>query len=264
MRVLLTFLLFHVLGIADAYAEARLKVSADRSVVIVVNLVPHPLTGAKYEEAVIEIPNGKEGLQNIRVLNALGQEQWKGQILVQKNQVVKAEWKGRQFKVTDRRNMVNTVTERRKGPQKRPIAGHTVLDDLASSTAHQSGEDDVLAALAEANASEAETETAPEELETPTIVAGEPGQLEFVNRGGWSNVFVDGTLVHEFRGKEKSIVIDLTTGPHEVQFRDFQDREDWGHGTVTVYPDFVVELHFGLPDAPLALNRREAWTNAED
>ena len=258
-----------------ALAEARLKISSDRSVVIVVNLVPHPMTGAKYEEAVIEIPDGKEGLQNIRVLNALGQEQWKGQVLVQKNQVVKAQWKGRQFKVTDRRNMVNP-TYGRKSPTKRQVAGHQVLDDLASSNAIPKGEDDVLAALAAAKTTEESPEdtdsaegTAPssEVTEGPAgpVVAGQPGKLELVNRtSSWANAYVDGKLVHEFRGDGNRFMLELSTGEHQVQFRDFQDRQDWGDGTITVYPDFVVELHFGMAEPPTAFNRKEAWVPASE
>ena len=268
MRAFLTFLLILGVGLTDAAAAAQLKISADRSVVVVVNLVPHALTGGKYEEAVIEIPDGKEGLQNIRVLNALGQEQWKGQILVQENQIVKAAWKGRQFKVFDRRNMVNAASDRKRSPQKRPIAGHTLLDDLADGGNQPHGEDDVLAALADVHASESDPAEAPaasQEAEATQVVTGAPGQLQIVSRGSsWSNAFVDGALVHEFRGEETSIIIDLLSGTHEIQFRDFQNKEDWGHGTVVVYPDFVVELHFGMPEAPLALNRREAWTNADE
>jgi len=258
-----------LLANAKAHAEARIKISADRSVVIVVNLVPHPMTGAKYEEVVIDIADGKEGLQNIRVLNALGQEQWKGQILVQKNQVVKAHWQGRQFKVYDRRNMVNAAYERKKNV-KRPVAGHKVLDDLAGSNGIPKGEDDVLAALAEANAVGAEPDTpepTPDEAEEPVgpVVAGIPGKLEVVHRSSsWANVFVNGELAHEYRGEGNSVVLDLPTGEHQVQFRDFQNREDWGHGTVTVYADLVVQLHFSMAEPPAALNRQEAWVPASD
>ena len=257
-------LLFTSLG---ASAEARMKISADRAVVVVVNLVPHPLTGGSHEEIVIDIPNGKEGLQNVRVLNAIGQEQWKGQILVNEGQVVKARWKGRIFEVYGREQMGMRYGSKKPAP--RPVAGHKSLDALAASTG-TTGEDHVLAAIAAAGAQQAASEDgvhddsqAPDEPSHGPVVAGEPGKLELVSRtSSWSNVWIDGALAHEFRGKETSIVLDLPTGEHEVQFRDFQDKEDWGHGTVTVHGDLVVALHFSKAEPPEALNRKTAWALA--
>jgi len=251
---------------AQANAEARLRLAADRAVVIVVNMAPHPMTGAGYEEIVIDIADGKEGLQNVRVLNALGKEQWKGTVLVKAGTVVKARWKGRKFEVYDRKTLNN-----RYGSSKRPapqaVAGHKGLEALAATTPSVSAEDEVLAAIAEAHATTEDTDASSEEPSdaspdvAPPVVAGQAGKLELVNRtSSWANAWVDGALAHEFRGKGNSVTLDLPTGEHQVQFRDFQDKEDWGHGTVLVYGDIAVQLHFSKAEPPEALNRKEAWT----
>lgn len=93
---------------------------------------------------------------------------------------------------------------------------------------------------------------------TPDPTPGAPGSLELVHRTtSWANAYVDGALV-EFRGDSRR-VLELTTGPHDVVFRDFRDRETWYRGEVVVYPDLVVELQFGEHAAPRAVNRPEAW-----
>ncbi len=255
-----------LISATSAQADSRLKLKADRAVVIVVNLVPHPMTGGGSEEISIDLRDGQEGLQNVRVLNALGQEQWKGQILVKKDQLVKARWKGRIFEVYDRKAMAPDRQSSNRRMPHRPVAGHKGLDALAASTTPGNSEDDVLAAIAEANAAAAAEEdpAAPAASEEPKAPAGNGvSKLELVNRtSSWANAWVDGELAHEFRGKGNSVVLELSAGEHKVQFRDFQDKEDWGQGTITVSSDITVQLHFSKAEKPEAINRTDAWVSS--
>ena len=92
---------------------------------------------------------------------------------------------------------------------------------------------------------------------------GGVGSVKFVGRTtSWSNLYIDGELLNEFRG-EREFLAELPTGIREVVVRDFQDKNEWAHGRLFVYAGFEVELQFDQASPPTAINREEAWMTTQ-
>lgn len=242
----------------SANAESRLRLTSDRPIVIVVNLVPY--TFADGTVHTVDFKDGREGRQNVRVLNLVGQEVWSGHVDVPKDHEVKARWSGRIFEVYDQRQLPGKAVSRPSGHP--GTSGAAKLDTIAATTS-SGPEVEALEGV------EALLKRAPEPttaVTTPTPEpgaqpppAGVPSRLRLVNRNtSWANVYVGEEKV-EFRGGVDPVELELPSGEHRIAFKDFQDKESWGEGTVWVYPDLVVELHFSKNSPPAALNKPEAW-----
>lgn len=242
--------------VPTAHAESRLRLSSDRPVVIVVNMVPH--TVGENGTASVTIRDGKEGNQRVMVRNLLGQEVWSGMVEVPRNTEVRARWKGRSLEVISTRPYGGGPGKAK--PQPRP--GSQDLHHLAqqgSPSDEVVALDDVDALIRQADATGGGGAVAEPPPGLPPPPEGQPSRIKLVNRTpSWANVYVDGQL-HEFRGQTEPVELQLTSGAHRVEVKDFRDKEDWGTGTLWVYPDVVLELHFSKHEAPAARNLPEAW-----
>lgn len=247
-----------LLAHGTARAEARLRLTSDRPIVIVVNLVPYTFGDGTVHTA--EFRDGREGLQNVRVLNLLGQEVWSGQVQVPEGYEVKARWSGRTFEVYDKRRLQEAAPARLATHQDGK-SGAARLDAIAANASTPSAEtqtlDEVESLLRQAEPASGAAPPAESGPEPPP--AGIPSRLRLVNRTtSWANVYV-GDEKLEFRGGVDPVEVELPSGEHRVAFKDFQDKESWGEGRVWVYPDLTVELHFSKNSPPAALNKPEAW-----
>ena len=108
-----------------AWAGGKLVISSDRAVIVTVNRIPHTLAAGG--KTTIEIKDGKEGNQYFTISSMLGEVRYKGQVMVARNMLVKAEWRGRIWKVTDTKRLdVKSIHSDkpfvfRKGSRKPPI-----------------------------------------------------------------------------------------------------------------------------------------------
>lgn len=251
VRLLALLLLFP----ASALAEARLRISSDRPIVIVVNMIPH--TFAEGTTKTVDFKDGKEGRQNVTVRNLLGQEVWSGHVDVPRNHEVRARWSGRIFEVVETKTLASAPPSPRPAGATR--SGATKLDQLAedAGSGPRTPLDGVETLLA--HAPDPVTAVAVPSVGPTPPPAGVPSTLKLVNRTtSWANVYVNGDRI-EFRGKPEPIELDLPSGAHRVIVKDFQDREIWGQGEVWVYPDEVVELHFSRTPAPATVGKPDAW-----
>lgn len=241
----------------SAQAESRLHVTSDRAIVIVVNLVPY--TFADGTVHTVDFKNGREGRQNVRVMNLIGQEVWSGQVDVPKDLEVKARWSGRVFEVYDQRPLKQAPAASR--PAGLSQSGATKLDGLASNSSAPNPQEQALEGV-EALVKRAPATSSPlpaEAVGAAPPPTGVPARLRLVNRtASWANVYV-GDQKLEFRGTTDPVDLELPSGEHRVAIKDFQERESWGEGVIIVYPDFVVELHFSKNTPATVLNRPEAW-----
>ena len=106
MRVWMSLLLL-LASVSPACAGATLRLTADRPVVIVVNLVPYTVG----DMAPVDVPikNGREGAQKITVRNLMGQQVWSDTIVVRENTQVTLAWKDRELQVVDRALLKNAA-----------------------------------------------------------------------------------------------------------------------------------------------------------
>ena len=110
---------------SPALAGGKLVVSSDRAVIITVNRVPHTLAAGG--KTTIQIKDGKEGNQYFTITSMLGEIRHQGQVMVPKNMLIRAQWKGRIWSVTDSKRLdVKSIhSDRpfvfRKGSRKPPI-----------------------------------------------------------------------------------------------------------------------------------------------
>jgi hypothetical protein len=88
----------------SADARSRLVVESDRPVVIIVNGLPHPIA-ASGGEVSIDLGRGSEGYQNVKVVSMLGDQRYKGRVMVPPNTVVRYAWQGRDFKMVSQRRL---------------------------------------------------------------------------------------------------------------------------------------------------------------
>ncbi len=265
-----------------AHAASRLVVQVDRPCVVVVNMKPYPTQGSAVQ---IDFPDGKEGEQNLRIRNLLGEQQWAGQVDVPAEKKVVATWELRSMTFgppeplqdrpgahdTKRDNLADRGIYVVDGElvhlqpgldpfEVRELARKGKLKPEPAPTAPVSTEDPFLTAVAEASSTEVAGGGAPTEPAAPTRApeAGGLGSVQLRNRtGSWANVYVDGAK-HEFRG-EMEVLLELGTGAHRVEIKDFRDKGTWWAGELWIWPDFTVELHFDQAAPPAALNRAEAW-----
>jgi hypothetical protein len=226
---------------------STLVLSSDRPVVILVNALPHTVS-----DATVTVPI-KDGVEraNVTVLNLLGQRQYEGSVSVAADTTVYARWEGRSFTVVRRVSDAPAATpEPAEYTLPEPPDAPTGPDYAAIVASSSLG---VAAVPAE--------EASPPATGRLDPGSG-PGTLLLVNRNTtWTNVRLDGEL-YEFRGEPRERELTLTAGPHAVEVWDFQDLKAWWRGTVLVYAGQSVELQFSQHEAPWAVNRPDAWTNA--
>ena len=247
-----------------ALGKAELVVYADAPVVVFVNLRPFPHKGGA-EPITVAIDDGKAGKQRVAIRNALSELVWAGDVEVQDEQRVTIRYSRKSVLVED----IEELQGRRKlgsqgihlvdgewtygSPGRPPKADSGELLPEPAPT-----EDVYLDAVAEAGAEGASAggDAGP----TDAIVRPGPGgrgQLRLANRStSWANVAIGGE-VHLFRG-ERSKDLELESGPHVVQIRDFKDAVLY-QGTLWVWPDALVELQFSPTAAPAVPERPEAW-----
>ena len=75
----------------------------------------------------------------------------------------------------------------------------------------------------------------------------------------WANVRVDGRLVAELRGASDLERVSLSPGIHQVEVRDFMDRELWSSGRLVVGCTSLLEMGIGEDRAPIVYNDPNAW-----
>ncbi len=151
---------------------------------------------------------------------------------------VLVEWRGRNFAITEIRAVA-------------PVAGGT-------GTRMQSGGVTVqIGGMPGLSVSVSDTGSSPAPALPPVSTA--PVVVELIPRNTeWSNVWIDGEKVAEFRvGDAKKNVV-LTPGPHRVEVRDFMEDETWVIGTIYVTAPGPMKLSFSEEGAEV-LNRPEAW-----
>lgn len=276
MRLFL--LLLTILGSSTAHAEARLHLTTDRPVVIVVNMIPH--TVGDSAGASITLGDGKEGNQRITVRNLVGQELWQGTLLVKRGMVTTARWQNKELVVVDEQplkrapkhrpyNSQNTgAATARSSQQLRDIANQNQpVDADAQLLDLVAAQDETLApAPASTDAPPPETAAAaaatkPFDGEVRLLVpVGTGAVITLVSRErSWSNVWMDGQLLWEYRGKSQRIRIHLPAGPHQLEFKDFQDRNTWAAGTLQTAPHAPVEIRFGMSTGAQAFETPDAW-----
>lgn len=277
MRLLL--LLIAALAALPAHAESRLKLTADRPVIIVVNLIPHPVGDTA--PVMLELDKGKEGTQRITVRNLAGQEMYQGTVVVPAGMVVTVAWKDRQLQVVERAQLKTSEAFNSGKGAPRTAAGHKRLDAIAAAEEQHS---DLLALAASdvptlSAASDTGLGVIPNESTAPAAVEVSPGDgssgatgandqdverkvlaggdaagaavIELVPRSqSWANVWVGGEKVWEYRGKGDVLELRLAPGSHAVAVKDFRDRDSWGTGTLVVTAGERAAVHFSMSQAP--------------
>lgn len=236
---------------SDALGAAELVVRTDRPCIVVVNLVPYPTSGG---DVTVDLPSGKEGEQNVRIRNLLGEQQWAGKVEVPPDTRRLLKWelghmnmeppeplRGHRPKLSDR-----------DGPPTRPGA------KPEPAPVEPLPEDPFVSAVADAN-EQGGGGNLPAPAPAPEAPpSGGTGAVTLANRtGSWANVRIDGAL-HEFRG-DLAKTVALASGVHRVEIGEFRDKETWWSGELWIWPDFTVELQFSEAAAPVAINRAEAW-----
>ena len=88
---------------STAFAGGKLVVSSDRNVIVTVNRIPHTIAAGG--KVTVEIKDGKEGNQYFSIASMLGEVRYKGSVNVPRNTMVKAEWRGRIWQVTDTKRL---------------------------------------------------------------------------------------------------------------------------------------------------------------
>ena len=278
-----------LMAATSASAESRLKLTADRPVVIVVNMVPHTIDGDS--PAIVLFKTGKEGTQRVTVRNLAGQVVHQGTIVVPKDQMVVVAWRDREFKVVERKMMRTSFAFNNSRGSRRGKAGHKRLDELAE-TPEETGD---LLSLAASGSTEtsvqdtgmiAEPEPEPAEqrtvegsgehvfsegkgtsqdVETKSIAGSDSGQtakIKLVPRTqSWSNVWIGDQKVWEFRAKSDVLELELPAGSHTVKVMDFRDKNLWGTGTLVVTPGETSTIQFSMAD-PIEV-KGGSWTPAE-
>ncbi len=87
----------------------------------------------------------------------------------------------------------------------------------------------------------------PPGVEAPVAVASAPVQVQFATLdGAWANVYVDGTVVGEFRNRPQSLTVPVEVGAHRVEIKDFMNTETWVLGVLTVPRGFEGTLKLGF------------------
>lgn len=244
---------------SPAAADAEVVVTADRPCIVVVNFAPYPTTGG--QDVVVHLPDGREGEQNVRIRTLLGDQQWAGKVTVGPGQRATLVWA--------RGGMTYGAVEALPPPKSkasvpRPSA---VRPEPAPTSAPAPfrpappGEDP-LVAVVRAAAVEGGGGGRPEaEPEPPPT--GSAASVTLANRtGSWANVSFDGE-VFEFRG-ERERAIELGSGVHRVEFREFRDTQVWWSGELWVFPDDHLELQFSQAAAPAVPGRPDAWHPSPD
>ena len=103
---------------------------------------------------------------------------------------------------------------------------------------------------------------APPVADAPVAVASAPVQVQFSTLdGAWANVYVDGTVIGEFRNRPQSLTVSIDPGAHRVEIKDFMNTETWVLGTLTVPRSFdgTLKLGFGKGRALEVYNAPGAW-----
>lgn len=277
MRFLL--LLLAVLFALPAHAESRLKLVADRPVIIVVNLVPHPVGDTA--PVMLTLEKGKEGTQRITVRNLAGQEMYQGTVVVPEGMVVTVAWRDRQLEVVERAQLkTSDAFNSGKGAPKQ-AAGHRRLDAIAAGAEEHNGDllalaasdvptyagDDTglgvipnestapaVAEISQGDGSSGATGANDADVEHKVLAGGDAADaavIELVPRSqSWANVWVGGEKVWEYRGKGDVLELRLGAGSHAVAVKDFRDRDSWGTGTLVVSPGQRAAIHFSMSQAP--------------
>lgn len=75
----------------------------------------------------------------------------------------------------------------------------------------------------------------------------------------WSNVWIDGEKVAEFRVGDTKKSVTLSPGPHRVEVRDFMEDETWLAGTLYVSGPGPMKFGFAESGAEV-FNNPGAWT----
>lgn len=273
MRFLL--LLLGLLAAFPAWGSAKLKLTADRPVVIVVNMIPHPVGDSK--PVTLELDNDETGTQRVMVRDLTGRQLYAGTVVVQPGTVVTVAWRNRLFEVVDREQLRTSVAfNNSKGAPKRK-AGHRTLDGLAAT---EEPETDLLSLAAGSLGgggaqgttdtpadNDPDTSPAPEPAPTTSTGSGsstakgantekvlakdlsngatDTVQVKLVARSqSWSNVWVGDQKAWEYRGEGDALLLTLPAGAHLIAVKDFRDQDSWGSGTLTVTAGTTAEVYF--------------------
>lgn len=200
-------LLIALFAAFPAFAGAKLKLVSDRPVVIVVNLVPHPL--GENAPVNIEIPSGKEGTQRITVRNLAGQQMYSGTVVVPRDTVVTVAWREKQLEVVDRKMMKTSEAFNRGGRGNRTPAGHKRLDELAATSDHHEG--DLLSIAAGATGGAFVPEVIVDDGGTPEEApgdgAGEPTEAPAASDNGPVQEVAPATRASPTSGKGSSLKV---------------------------------------------------------
>jgi hypothetical protein len=88
---------------------------------------------------------------------------------------------------------------------------------------------------------------APPVADAPVAVVSAPVQVQFATLdAAWANVYVDGTVVGEFRNRPQSLTVPVEVGAHRVEIKDFMNTETWVLGVLTVPRGFEGSLKLGF------------------
>ncbi len=236
-----------------ASAAAEVVVRTDRACVVVVNFAPYPTSGG---EVVVRVPDGKEGEQNVRIRNLLGEQQWAGKVDVGPGQRAVLAWASGAMTVGAAEAMP-ARSPPREAPPRPPAPAPAPRPAPAPIAAARPSDDPLVAAVRAAAESGGGGELAAvAEVQPPET--GWPASLTLVNRtGSWANVRLDGELF-EFRG-ELERAVPLGSGVHRVEVRDFRDAVTWWTGELWVWPDDTTALQFSQAAAPAVPGRPDAW-----
>lgn len=234
-----------------ARAAAEVVVSTDRPCVVVVNFAPYPTSGS--QDVVVRIPDGKEGEQNVRIRNLLGEQQWAGKITAAPGQRATLVWArgGMTYGSVTAMPAPKSKTEVARPPPVRPEAPSPPPVPIRASTS-----EDPLIAAVKAGTAEGGGGVAPVPLDPPPT--GFAAQVTLQNRtGSWANISLDGE-VFEFRG-ERERALEVGSGVHHVQVREFRDQKVWWTGELWVWPEDALTLQFSQAAPPAVPGRPDAW-----
>ncbi len=282
MRLLLLLLTF--LGASTAHAEARLRLLADRPVVIIVNMVPHTVGDSAATS--VTLRDGKEGNQRVMVRNLLGQELWHGNLVVKRGTITTAKWMNRELVIVSEKPMKTSRRYNVRGGVHSADAGSRQLNDLADDGDQIDADAHLLDIVAadDPQRPPADYDGTPEPVDPPVdgqttpapapaataddfdgevkalVPPGSGAMITLISReSSWSNVWLDGELVWEFRGKTSGMRLHIPPGTHELAFKDFQNRNTWASGTVQAAQDAPVEIRFGMSTGAEAFETPSAW-----
>lgn len=72
--------------------------------------------------------------------------------------------------------------------------------------------------------------------------------------GTWANVRIDGRLVAELRGFDKTVSLTLPPGIHTIEVRDFMDDDVWSRGQLIVGGTPTLRIGIDEDAAPMVYN----------